>query len=282
MIDSSIDNKSSGDNKRKITPPDWFHNSDLFEGNNAISISKVDQGSSNVLGSKMSTGVIDLTLDMDEEDPLTLKEQQVVNVDFIRRDYWFVDKQQEKAVDFKILVSTYMYAAKSRSLCSEATIKRIQFHGENTDELFAIDKGCILRLDEDIEIIEKAKSRLQKLCDQEDEVFNVARQQWKETESNHKVSKAANVALKSYIVHNKSHLSSLRSSIIKHQAKLNKLSCVPEVKTKVYVMKHFHKNSSILASSSDSVDLDEEPNSCGSELESVDEDLIPAKDGQIL
>lgn len=194
MNDSSIDNKSSGD-KRKISSPDWYHNSALFEGNNAISMSKVDQGSSNVLGSKISTGVIDLTLDTDEEDPLIIKEQQVINVDFIR-EYWWVDnKQQEEAVDFNILVSTYIYAAKSRSLCSEATIQRIQFHDENTDELFAIDKGCISRLDEDIGIIEKAKTRLQNLSDQEDEVFNLARQQWKKTEKNHKVSKAANVGL---------------------------------------------------------------------------------------
>ena len=65
MNNSSINNNNSSAGKRKISFPNWYHKSGAFEGNNVMSMSKVDQGSSTVLGSKNAAGVIDLILDTD-------------------------------------------------------------------------------------------------------------------------------------------------------------------------------------------------------------------------
>ena len=223
MNDSSNINSSFG--KRKLSSPNWYHKSDVFEGNNATSIRKVEICSSSVVGTMDENGIVDLTLDTDDvEEALLIKKQQVLNVDFIR-EYWWLNNEQQEAVDINLLVSTYIYAAKSRSLCTEATIRRLKLGDEETGHLVLIDKSCINRLDEDIEIIDKAKTSLQDQCNQEDEVFNLAKQHWKETEQKYKVSKASNIELKTYIGQNKSHLSTLRAAIIRQQTKLlHKLS----------------------------------------------------------
>ena len=231
MSDSSKNN-TSGD-KRKACSPNWFHKSAVFHGNNAAGISKLETCSSSVLGKMDADGIVDLTID-----------QEVVNVDFIR-EYWFRDNEhQEEANDVNLLVSSYIYAAKSRSLCTEASILRINIGDDDSDDLVLIDKSCIKRLDEDIGIIDKAKTRLRNLCIQEDEAFDLAKLHWTETEQKYKDSKAYNMELKTYIGKNKSHLSALRARILKKQSKQQKSPSVPAAKIKGSPMKKLIRNSS--------------------------------------
>ena len=65
--------------------------------------------------------------------------------------------------------------------------------------------------------------------------------------------------LKTYIGKNKSHLSALRARILKKQTKQQKSPSVPAAKSKGSPMKKFIRNSSNMASSSESVDFEEEP-----------------------
>ena len=126
MSDSSNNNSSVSVGKRKLCTPNWYHKSDVFQGNNSGGISKLEICSSSDVGKMDADGIIDLTfLDNDDKEPLQIKNQQVVNVDFIR-EYWWRDNQLQEAVDVNLLVSTYIYAAKSRSLCSEASIQRLK------------------------------------------------------------------------------------------------------------------------------------------------------------
>ena len=117
---SSSNDTSSG--KRKKTPTIFHHNSEEFDHNNVKISKKVDK--SRTVGNNSSIEVIDLTSDA-EDEPIIEEQQESINVDFIR-DYWWrptlADGYQEEAPDVSLLVSTYIYAAKARSLCSSATI----------------------------------------------------------------------------------------------------------------------------------------------------------------
>jgi len=176
MMNSSSSNNISGV-KRKHVSTNFYYQSDVFEGNNVGRIKKVESGPT---VNNDASKVIDLTYDTDEDEHNNIPEQQSINVDFIR-EYWWVEKvtdqELQKAADVNLLVSTYIYAAKARSLCSDAIIKRFKYIDENTGDLLAIDNGCIHRLEEDIGIIDKANARLHDQWNQEDEVlFRLAKQ----------------------------------------------------------------------------------------------------------
>jgi hypothetical protein len=246
---SSSNDTSSG--KRKKTPTIFHHNSEEFYHNNVKSSKKVDK--SRTVGNNSSIDVIDLTSDA-EDEPIIDEQQESINVDFIR-DYWWpatllADENREEAVDVSLLVSTYIYAAKSRSLCSSATIKRLKLVDEITNAPLLIDESCVPRLRDDITFIDAAIARLQNQLKEEDDVFKLAKEQWKETEVKYKISRASTLALKSYIVKNKSDLSALKGDIIKQRKELYS----PSAKSKIVSsMKHYKRNSDVLASSSGSV-----------------------------
>ena len=244
---SSSNDTSSG--KRKKTPTIFHHNSEEFYHNNVKSSKKVDK--SRTVGNNTSIDVIDLTSDA-EDEPIIEEQQESINVDFIR-DYWWrptPDGYQEEANDVSLLVSTYIYAAKHRSLCSSATIKRLKLVDEITNAPLLIDESCVPRLRDDIMFIDAAIARLQNQLKEEDDVFKLAKEQWKETEGKYKKSRASNLALKSYIAKNKSDLSALKGDLIKQKKELSS----PAAKSKVVSsMKHYKRNSDVLASSSGSV-----------------------------
>jgi len=77
--------------------------------------------------------------------------------------------------------------------------------------------------------------------------------------------------LKSYIGKNKSNLSAMKAALIRHQSKLQKQPPLPVAEIKVSPMKHYNRNSCIVASSSESVDFEEMPRlfSCYSKKNSL-------------